>query len=144
MYIDTRDLKERRDYLKQEILDSFLETFEHYADRTETFDDILFEEEEIQEWIVDWETELEEIAEINQVEDEVESYGGDGFEFGTTLIKEYDFEEYCEELVRDYGYLSRDTITALIENNIDWSGIADDMRQDYSELEYQGTTYLFR
>src|SRR6056297_5742 len=144
MYIDTRDLKERRDDLKQEILDSFLETFEHYAERTETFDDILFEEEEIQEWIVDWETELEEIAEINQVEDEVESYGGDGFEFGTTLIKEYDFEEYCEELVRDYGYLSRDTITALIENNIDWSGIADDMRQDYSELEYQGTTYLFR
>ena len=144
MYIDTRDLKERRDYLKQEILDSFLETFEHYADRTETFDDILFEEEEIQEWIVDWETELEEIAEINQVEDEVESYGGDGFEFGTTLIKEYDFEEYCEELVRDYGYLSRDTITALIENNIDWSGIADDMRQDYSELEYQGKTYLYR
>ena len=143
MYIDTRDLKEQRDDLKQEILDSFLETFEHYAEQTETFEDILFDEEEIQDWKSDWETELEEIEEIDRVEDEVESYGGDGFEFGTTLISEYDFQEYCEEFVRDCGYLSRDT-PALIENNIDWSGIADDMRIDYSEVEYQGTTYLFR
>ena len=54
MYIYTRDLKERRDYLKQEILDSFLETFEHYAERTETFEDILFDEEEIESWKADW------------------------------------------------------------------------------------------
>jgi len=140
MYIDTRDLKEQRDDLKQEILDSFLETFEHYAEQTETFEDILFDEEEIQDWKSDWETELEEIEEIDRVEDEV--CNGE-FDFGTTLIKEYDFEEYCEEFVRDCGYLSRDT-PALIENNIDWSGIADDMRIDYSEVEYQGTTYLFR
>ena len=142
MYIYTRDLKERRDYLKQEILDSFLETFEHYAERTESFEDILFDEEEIESWKADWQEELDEIAEIDLVEYEVESYGGDGFEFGTTLIKEYDFEEYCEELVRDYGYLS--DLPSFIDNHIDWSGIADDMRQDYSELEYQGTTYLYR
>lgn len=140
MYIDTRDLKEQRDDLKQEILDSFLETFEHYAEQTETFEDILFDEEEIESWKADWQEELEEIAEIDRVEDEV--CNGE-FDFGTTLIKEYDFEEYCEDFVKDCGYLSRDT-PALIENNIDWSGIADDMRIDYSEVEYQGTTYLYR
>jgi len=140
MYIDTRDLKEQRDDLKQEILDSFLETFEHYAEQTEEFEDIMFDEEEIQGWKADWQAELLEIEEIDRVEDEV--CNGE-FDSGTTLIKEYDFEEYCEEFVRDCGYLSRDT-PALIENNIDWSGIADDMRIDYSEVEYQGTTYLFR
>lgn len=140
MYIDTRDLKEQRDDLKEEILDSFLETFEHYAEQTEEFDDILFDEEEIESWKADWVTELEEIAEIDQVEDEV--CNGE-FDFGTTLIEETEFEEYCEDFVKDCGYLSRDT-PALIENNIDWSGIADDMRIDYSEVEYQGTTYLFR
>lgn len=140
MYIATRDLKEQRDDLKQEILDSFLETFEHYAERTETFEDILFDEEEIESWKADWQEELEEIAEIDRVEDEV--CNGE-FDFGTTLIKEYDFEEYCEDFVKDCGYLSKDT-PALIENNIDWSGIADDMRIDYSEVEYQGTTYLYR
>jgi hypothetical protein len=140
MYIDTRDLKEQRYDLKQEILESFLETFEHYAERTETFDDILFDEGEIESWREDWREKLDEIEEIDRVEDEV--CNGE-FDSGTTLIKEYDFEEYCEEFVRDCGYLSRDT-PALIENNIDWSGIADDMRIDYSELEYQGTTYLFR
>lgn len=143
MYIDTRDLEEKREELKEQILDSFLETFEHYAEQTASFDDILFDEEEIESWKADWQEELEEIAEIDQVEAKVESYGGDGFEFGTTLISDYDFEEYCEEFVRDCGYLSRDT-PPLIGNNIDWSGIADDMRQDYSEVEYQGVTYLFR
>lgn len=143
MYLDTRDLAEKREELKEQILDSFLETFEHYAERTETFEDIMFDEEEIQSWKADWQEELEEIAEIDRVEEEVNSYSEEDFEFGVTLISEYDFKEYCEDFVRDCGYLSRDT-PPLIENNIDWSGIAEDMRQDYTELEYQGRTYLFR
>lgn len=142
-YIDTRELAEKREELKQEILDSFLETFEHYAEQTEEFDDILFDEEEIESWKEDWQEELDEIEEIDRVEDEVEDYGGDGFEFGTTLISDYDFQEYCEEFLKDCGYIS-DNLPPLIENNIDWSGIADDMRQDYSEVDYQGITYLFR
>ena len=38
--LDTRDLAERRDELKQEILDSFLENFPHYEEMTESFEDI--------------------------------------------------------------------------------------------------------
>lgn len=143
MYLDTRNLAEKREELKQEVLDSFLETFEHYAEQTETFEDILFDEEEIESWKEDWQEEINEITCIDELEEEVNSYSEDNFEDGVTLIGEYDFQEYCEEFVRDCGYLSRDT-PPLIENNIDWAGIADDMRQDYSEVEYQGRTYLFR
>lgn len=35
-------------------------------------------------------------------------------------------------------------IPQFIKNNIDWTGIAEDMKQDYSEVEYQGNTYLYR
>ena len=137
--IDTRTLIEERNELKQQILDSFLENFEHYAERTETFEDILFEEEEIESWKEIWEYELDIIAEINELEEEI----GSEFEYGVTLIEEDDFEEYCEELCNEIGYISKDT-PSLITNNIAWEGIADDMRQDYSEVEFKGITYLYR
>lgn len=137
--LDTRDLAEKRDELKQQILDSFLENFPHYEDMTDSFEDILLEEEEIQSWKEDWFKELEEIEQIDEVENEV----GREFGYGCSLIDESDFEEYCEELVKDIGDLPND-LPSYIENNIDWSGVADDLKQDYSELDYQGTTYLFR
>ena len=62
--LDTRDLIEEREDLKQQILNSFLETFEHYAEQTETFEDILFEEEEIESWKEDW---LDEIVQIKDI-----------------------------------------------------------------------------
>ena len=141
--IDTRDLIERREELKQEILDSFLENFPHYEEMTESFEDIRFEEEEIESWKEDFEDELKEIEEINDLEEEINSYAGDNFDDGVYLIDEDYFEEYCEDLVSDIGDLPKD-LPSYISNNIDWSGVADDLRQDYSEVEFRGTTYLYR
>jgi len=136
-YIDTRDLIEKRDELKQQILDSFLETFKHYEDQTECFDDILFEEEEIQNWKEDWLDEIAEICEIEKIEDEL----GSEFEYGVTLIHEDYFEEYTEELLIDCGYISKD-FPSWIE--IDWEATANNVKQDYTEVEYQGETYYGR
>lgn len=135
--IDTRDLIEKRDELKQQILYSFLETFEHYEDQTECFDDILFEEEEIQSWKEDWEDELKEIEEIDKIEDEF----GSEFDYGVTLVHEDYFEEYTEELLIDCGYISKD-FPSWIE--IDWEATANNVKQDYTEVEYQGETYYGR
>lgn len=137
MYLDTRDLSETREELKQSILDSFLENFPHYEDMTDTFEDIRFEEEEIESWKEDWETELKQIEEIDELEEKV----GSEWEYGVTLIDEDDFEEYCEELVTDCGYISRD-FPSWIE--VDWEATANNVKQDYSEVDYQGITYLFR
>jgi hypothetical protein len=138
-YLDTRDLETEREDLKQQVLESFLENFPHYEDMTDTFEDIRFEEEEIQSWKEDWLDEIVDITDIEKLEDEV----GSEFSYGVTLIDEDDFEDYCREFVEDCGYISKDT-PQLIKNNIDWSGIADDMKKDYTEVTFKGETYLFR
>lgn len=138
MYLDSRYLIKKREELKQQILDSFNETFPHYE--TDNFENILFEEEEIQSWKEDWLDEIIEITDIEKLEDEVSSSEWD---YGMTFISEDEFEDYCKELVEDCGYLSKD-LPFFISSNIDWAGVADDLRVDYSEVEYQGGTYLFR
>jgi hypothetical protein len=135
--LDTRDLIERRDELKEGILNSFLETFEHYKERTESFEDILFEEEEIQEWKEDWEYDLQEIDQI----DKIEYILGSEFEYGVTLVREDYWEEYVEDLLIEIGYLPKD-LPCWIE--IDWVSTAYNVKQDYEEVLYQGDTYLGR
>lgn len=141
MNLDTRDLLERREVLKQEILDSFLENFPHYEEMTNDFEDILFEEEEIQSWKEDWLDEIEEITDIEKLEDEVNDYAGDNFEDGVYLIVEDDFEDFVEQDLEDCGYIPKDFPTWI---EIDWEVTAENVRQDYSEVEFRGTTYLFR
>jgi hypothetical protein len=138
-YLDTRDLQTEREDLKQQILESFLESFPHYEDMTDTFEDIRFEEEEIESWKEDWFTELEVIEAINDLENSV----GSEWSYGVTLINEDDFEDYCKELIEEIGDLPSD-LPSYISNNIDWSGVADDLRVDYAEVDFRGETYLFR
>lgn len=133
--INTRDLLEEREDLKTTILFDFNEVFPQYG--TDDFDSILFEEEEIQDWKELWSEELDTIERINSVEDAV----GSEFEDGVTLIEEDEFEDYCRDLIEECGYISKD-FPSWIE--IDWSRTTDNIRIDYSEVEYQGTTYLFR
>ena len=135
--IDTRDLAERREALKQEILDSFLENFPHYEEMTESFEDILFEEEEIESWKEYFEEELQEIEEINSIEVEL----GSEFEYGVTLVDVDDWEEYVEELLEDLGYIPKD-FQSWIE--IDWEATANNVKVDYTEVTYQGNSYLGR
>ena len=137
--MDTRDLIKERENLKQQILDSFLENFPQYEDMPDTFEDIRFEYEEIKSWKECWEHELKEIEEINELENEV----GREWDYGVTLISEDDFEEYCEDFCEEVGYVSSD-LPAFIRNNIDWAGVAEEMEQDFSAVEFRGTTYLFR
>lgn len=66
---------------------------------------------------------------------------GDGYE--PTLIAEDHFEKYCEELCSDLGYLP-DELPSFISSNIDWSGVADDLKVDYNEVELDGETYFIR
>lgn len=135
--IDTRDLIGTRDELKEQILDSFLDDFPHYADMTESFEDIRFEEEELDSWKLDWVEDLSEITRIDELENEI----GSEFEDGVQLIEEADFEDYCADLLEDLGYISRD-FPSWIE--IDWGATASNIRLDYSEVEFDGITYLYR
>ena len=135
--LDTRDLSKRREELKEEILDSFLENFPHYQEMTESFEDIRFEEEEIESWKEDFEDELKEIEEIDTIENEL----GSEFDYGVTLVDVDDWEEFVEQDLKDLGYIPKD-FPSWIE--IDWEATANNVRQDYTEVEYQGNSYLGR
>ena len=104
---------------------------------TESFEDILFEEEEIESWKQDWQEEIDKISCIDEIENEI----GSEFNYGITLIPEDDFEDFVEQDLKDCGYIS-DDFPSWIE--IDWEATAENVKQDYSELEYEGETYFYR
>lgn len=138
-YLDTRDLETEREDLKQTILNAFIEDFPDYEDMTGSFEDIRFEEEELEDFCALWGGELEDIEAIDDLENEI----GSEWNYGVTLIDENDFEDYAKDLVIDWGDLPSN-IPSYIENNINWSGVADDLKVDYTEVNYKDGTYLFR
>lgn len=60
-----------------------------------------------------------------------------------TLIADSYFTESVKELVTDCGYLPID-LPSFIGNNINWDGVADDLKADYSEVTLDGETYWHR
>ncbi|QFG12146.1 Hypothetical Protein OBI_RACECAR_306 [Arthrobacter phage Racecar] len=81
-----------------------------------------------------------EALEEDAVADELQSIGNN---YECTLIAESHFQSYCEELCEDLGYLPKD-LPAFLSNNINWSGVADDLKDDYNEVELDGETYFIR
>ena len=134
--IDTRDLVEKRDELKEFLVDDFNLTFEK---EIKDFDELIeivdnSEDKDVQKWRDDKVYDFEHIDEINELEDEISE-----FSFGETLIPKHDFTEYCE----DMGY-DLTQVPDFIKNNIDWEGVASDLSIDYTNVTYQGVSYLVR
>jgi hypothetical protein len=132
--IDTRDVQERIEELQQELdLDEDGEPNEYDAEdeRPEPLDpDVKSELEE----------ELEELMELKR---EVSSYSGDRFEDGATLIAEEHFEDYAKELAEDlHGEAIRQAAWPF--DNIDWDAAADDLKVDYTKVEFRGYDFWVR
>lgn len=136
---DTRDLEVKRDELKEFLVDDFNLTFEKEIEDFDELTEIVdnSEDENIQEWTEDNSNDFDHVEEIDYIEDTVSA-----FRYGTTLIEEDEFEDYCRDLVEDC-YDLRD-VPEFIKNNIDWDGVASDLSVDYSEVNYQGESYLVR
>jgi len=60
---------------------------------------------------------------------------------GETLIRESYWVDYCRDLVSDICGMPNE-IPSYIE--IDWEKTADNLKADYSEINYDGETYLIR
>jgi hypothetical protein len=58
------------------------------------------------------------------------------------MIAESDFVEYAQELAEDIGAIDRNAKWPL--HHIDWAAAAEDLKQDYQEVEFDGDTYLVR
>ena len=84
----------------------------------------------------------EELLPFKELEEEAEGYAPD-WHHGAALIRDSYFIEYCRELLSDIGDLPAD-LPGYIENNIDWDGVADDLKIDYTEVDFDGITYWIR
>lgn len=137
--IDTRDLVEKREELQTNLVNSFNDYFDT---EIEDFDELTkhidsSENEDVQEWREDNSDDFEHIEEIDELEDEISE-----FSFGETLIPEDDFTEYCEDMVNDCYDMKN--VPGFIKDNINWEDVASDISVDYTNVTYQGESYLVR
>lgn len=62
-----------------------------------------------------------------------------------TIVNEDYWEEYAEDFAKDCGYVDNERGNNNPLNDcIDWKAWADKIKQDYTELEYDGDTYYAR
>ena len=132
--LDSRDLQKRLDELENELE----ELIEELEDAEEENEETSIEDakQAIKEWKDENREELDELLSLKDI-------SGAEWDYGITFIAEEDFEEYAQELAADlYGEEIRNAHWPF--DCIDWEQAADALRQDYSAIDYQGTTYLFR
>lgn len=91
------------------------------------------------DFLLEWDhSNSERIAAIRDLKDEIY-----GWEDGVTFVKDSYFEEYAEELAEDLGITSS-KFQNWPYNCIDWSNAADQLKDDYSSVEFDGETYWYR
>ena len=143
-YLDTRDLYKRQcelqdelDDLKEAAEDARIQFEEADGDQSDAFSDVKREAfEELEDWLSDYGEELEA---LNDLENEV----GSEWMHGETLILEGEFKQYAMKLAEDlHGNAIRDAGWPF--DCIDWEQAAEGLKMDYSSVDYDGETYLFR
>lgn len=142
--LDSRDVEKRLDELEDEKSDlesALSELKEELEDETDEEEqtDIKAQIESAEKALEEWEesSEGEELKELKAFWDELEGYVSGG----ETLIRDSYFSDYAKEFCRDvYGM---EDIPDLLQNNINWEGVAEDLQADYSSAEWDGVTYWF-
>jgi len=115
--IDSRDIIERIDTLESEREDAAQPT----------------------EW--DESEDGQELKVLKALAEEAEGYAAD-WSHGETLIRDSYFQEYAQELAKDTGAVNTDA--AWPNNCIDWEKAADELKQDYTEVDFDGVAYWIR
>jgi len=106
---------------------------EREFDTAETeFDDC---ESDLQDAIMD-DSDRSELNELLALKEEIS-----GWKDGVTLIPVDDFESYCQDLCEDIGDIPKNLPDYIV---IDWDATSNNLKADYSEIDYNGETYLYR
>lgn len=142
-YLDTRDLEDRRQELEDELdaLKSAVTYAEEVLDEADEddCDDAEAELEQARRDLDEWDDQ-DELDALNNLRDEFDRRS---WRDGITLIPEDDFEDYARDFAEDiHGDAIRDARWPF--SCIDWGDAADSLRMDYSSVDYEGVTYLYR
>jgi len=92
--------------------------------------------------LTEWDNsdEADELRILTKLADEG-SNSSDDWTYGATLIRDDYFTEYAEELVKDIGDLPQNIPSYIV---IDWEATAENLKQDYTEVDFDGETYWIR
>jgi len=86
--------------------------------------------------------EREEMESLRELLSAMESASADSARDGIIAYNEKYFEEYAKEFASDIGAISDDA--GWPASFIDWEAAANALKQDYSEFEWDGATWLTR
>ncbi len=93
----------------------------------------------------DQDTLFAELKALEGLMDEMKGYGGDeqwrGDWYPISLIRDSYFVEAMQELCEDIGDMPKGFPHYMV---IDWEATADNLRADYSSVEFDGVTYWYR
>lgn len=156
--IDSRDIIERIEELEAErdrlteAVEKANETLAEKAEEQKTlapdddreYSDALDEANAAKESLSEWfeGDEGTELKTLQAIAEEGESATSE-WPHGETLIRESYFTEHMEEQTRDIGDLPKE-LPWYLEDAIDWEKVAKTLRADYSEVDFDGVTYLIR
>lgn len=91
----------------------------------------------------DWKDERQELAELESLLAELQGCGGDeqweGEWYPLGLIRDDKFQEAMDEMLEDCGDLPKD-LPGYLKITVDY----DALQMDYSSVEFDGHTYLYR
>ena|SRR5688572_20432045 len=82
-----------------------------------------------------------ELKALEALAEEADGYASD-WKYGATLIRDSYFEDYARELASDLGMMKDDL--SWPHNCIDWERAAEELKQDYTSVEFDGVTYWVR
>ncbi len=156
--LDSRDIIDRIEHLEseREALTDEVDTAQEALDdlNSDDFEEVsAFEEAEqtakdelatAQANVNDWDEsdEGQELAKLKAFAEEAESSSSD-WTYGATLIHEDYFEDYARQLADDLG-LYDDRKAQWPHTCIDWAQAAEELKQDYTSVDFDGETYWVR
>ena len=138
---DTRDLIEYKEFLESEICDIIndeINDSEHEALDIDECIDWTNKQDEPRCYTAD--IEIEHYNKIKDFCEELENYAPD-FTYGEAVIHEDYFTEYCEELLKDCGYIPENFPSWIC---LDFEETAENMKVDYASIDYGNETYYIR
>jgi hypothetical protein len=91
-------------------------------------------EDELDGWDQD------ELNALKELQLEAEQYSPD-WVYGSTLIRDSYFKDYAQELAEDIGSIDREGWPYTC---IDWEQAADELKQDYTQVDFDGVSYWIR
>lgn len=156
--IDSRDVIARIEYLQDEretlvnAVDDAKDALNDYdaTDDEKTEEEQDSELDELKEALAqaeaalttfDEEEEGRELKALLALADEAEGYSPD-WSYGSTLIRDSYFETYAQQFAEDCCEVNPNANWPF--NHIDWKSAADELKQDYTSVDFDGVDYWVR